>query len=255
MPLAILVIDRDAALQKRRQSGGIERLVDRHREQRLGLVEQESPVAVGTGDQRLARRRREGKGPLHLGLRPLDQVVERGPIEPLQDQHLRSAQERRIQLERRILGGRADQSDGAVLDIGQEAVLLRAIEAVDFVHEQQCALAGPRMLLRLGEHLLEIGHTREHRRDRHETQPDRIGEQPRDRRLAGAGRAPQDDRRQFAGRDHSPDRALGSGDVILPDNLGQRSRAQPIGKRRIGRRRFGGGRIEIGKQVSHRLGT
>ena len=45
-------------------------------------------------------------------------------IEPAQDQHLAARQKRRVELEARVLSGRADEGDGAILDIGQEAVLL-----------------------------------------------------------------------------------------------------------------------------------
>jgi hypothetical protein len=69
-------------------------------------------------------------------LRPIEQLGKRERIEPMQDHHLGARQQGRIELEARIFGGRANQSHGAVLDIGQETVLLRAIEAVDFVHEQ-----------------------------------------------------------------------------------------------------------------------
>ena len=63
-------------------------------------------------------------------------------VEAAQDQHLAARQQRGVELEARILGGRADERDGAVLDIGQEAVLLGAVEAVDLVHEQQRLLPG-----------------------------------------------------------------------------------------------------------------
>ena len=62
-------------------------------------------------------------------------------VEPAQHQHLAARQERGVQLEGRVLGGGADQRHRAVLDIGQEAVLLGAIEAMDLVDEQQRALA------------------------------------------------------------------------------------------------------------------
>ena len=59
MPLAILVVDRDAALQEGGQPGRIKRRVAAFdREQGLGLIEQEAPIAIGAGDHRLARLRR-----------------------------------------------------------------------------------------------------------------------------------------------------------------------------------------------------
>src|SRR5205085_9053433 len=104
-----------------------QRLRKLDREERLGLVEQEAAVAVGGGDQRRARFVREREGALHQRLGPVEELRERGGVEPVQDQHLRAGQQSRVQLEARILRGRADQHYRAVLDIGQEAVLLRAI--------------------------------------------------------------------------------------------------------------------------------
>jgi hypothetical protein len=49
VPLAVLVVDRDAALEEAGQPGRVERLADVGMEQRLGLVEEEAAVAVGTG--------------------------------------------------------------------------------------------------------------------------------------------------------------------------------------------------------------
>ena len=44
-------------------------------------------------------------------------------------------------LEGRIFGGRADEADGAVLDVGQEGVLLGFVEAMDLVDEEDGARA------------------------------------------------------------------------------------------------------------------
>ena len=52
MALAVLVIDRDAALEQSGEPGGVERHLELQVEQRLGLVEQEAAVTVGAGDQR-----------------------------------------------------------------------------------------------------------------------------------------------------------------------------------------------------------
>ena len=84
-------------------------------------------------------------------------------VEPPQDQHLAARQERGVDLEARIFGRRSDQRDGAVLDVGKEAVLLRAIEAMDLVHEQQGLLARAGGGARFGEYLLEIGDSRKDR--------------------------------------------------------------------------------------------
>ena len=55
MPLAILVVHRDATLQKGGQAGGVQRFGKADRKQGLRLVEQEAAVAIRACHQRLAR--------------------------------------------------------------------------------------------------------------------------------------------------------------------------------------------------------
>ena len=54
---------------------------------------------------------------------------------------LGAREQRGDDLERRVLGGGADQDDVAALDVRQERVLLGLVEAVDLVDEQQRAAA------------------------------------------------------------------------------------------------------------------
>ena len=61
MALAILVVDRDAAVEQRGEAGGVERTVEVDVEQSFGLVEDEAAVAIGGGDQRGAGVFGEGK--------------------------------------------------------------------------------------------------------------------------------------------------------------------------------------------------
>ena len=57
-------------------------------------------------------------------------------------------QERGVDLERRVLGRRADQGDRPVLDGRQQGVLLGLVEPVDLVDEQDRALAPAALGLR-----------------------------------------------------------------------------------------------------------
>ena len=59
----------------------------------------------------------------------------------LEHEDLRARQQRRVHLERRVLGGRADEDDVAGLDARQEGILLRLVEAVDLVDEEDRAAA------------------------------------------------------------------------------------------------------------------
>ena len=78
-------------------------------------------------------------------------------VKPVQHQHLRARQKSAVQLEGRIFGGGAHEDDRAVLDIGQKRILLRFVEAVDFIHEEQRAAALLAPDARLLEDFLQVG--------------------------------------------------------------------------------------------------
>ena len=164
-----------------------------------------------------------------LGAR--QQLLDRRGVERLEHQHARAREQRRVQLERRVFGGGADQHDGAVLHHRQERVLLRAVEAVDLVDEQQRPLPGLAPRARRVEHFLEVGDAGEDRGNLLEMQLGGVGEQPRDRGLAGAGRPPEDQRAERAGVEHARERAVGAEQMVLPDHLRERRRPQPVGQR------------------------
>ena len=73
--------------------------------------------------------------------RAVQDLGDRRLVERLQDEHLRAREQRRVDLERRVLGGGADEDEVAGLDAGQEGVLLRLVEAVDLVDEEDRAAA------------------------------------------------------------------------------------------------------------------
>jgi hypothetical protein len=75
MPLPVLVVDRDPAVEQAASAAGSSGRVELDREQRLRLVEQEAPVAVGGGDQRLARGGVRGRGALHQRLGLVEQAA------------------------------------------------------------------------------------------------------------------------------------------------------------------------------------
>ena len=59
----------------------------------------------------------------------------------LQNVDTRPRKQRRNNFERRILGGRADQADVALFHVRKKRILLRFIEAMDFVDEDNGARA------------------------------------------------------------------------------------------------------------------
>ncbi len=105
----------------------------------------------------MARLGRQRQGPLHQSRRPVQQLIQRRIVQTLQHIDLAPRQQRPVQLERRVLGRGADQGHDPLLDEGQEAVLLGAVEAVDLVHEQQGLLPRSPAYPRRFERLLQVG--------------------------------------------------------------------------------------------------
>ena len=71
----------------------------------------------------------------------------------VQHEHAAARQQGAVDLKGRVFGRRADEDDAPLLDVGQKSVLLRLIEAVDFVHEHNRADAEMPVTFRLLHHL------------------------------------------------------------------------------------------------------
>src|ERR1700722_16359951 len=81
----------------------------------------------------------------------------------LQHVHFHPRKQRRNHFERRIFGGRSDQQNISGFDVRQKRILLRPIEAVHFIHENNRAPAVTPRGLRFGHHFfyfLDPGHHR-----------------------------------------------------------------------------------------------
>ncbi|MET8772118.1 hypothetical protein [Streptomyces sp. NPDC004658] len=98
-------------------------------------------VAVGHGDQCSAGVVVEGQPVAGEVFGAVEGGGQGGFVEAFEDEDLGAGEEGAVEFEARVLRGGADQGDRAVLDVGEEAVLLGAVEAVDLVDEQQGALA------------------------------------------------------------------------------------------------------------------
>ena len=98
-----------------------------------------------------------GNSSADFRLRPNQQALQRRVVQATEHQHLTAGQQRAVQGKGRVFGGGTDQGDGAVLHNGQEAVLLRAIEAVNLIHEQQRTLPGSATFGGIVERPLEVG--------------------------------------------------------------------------------------------------
>ncbi len=75
----------------------------------------------------------------------------------MQDEDLRARQQCRVHLERRVLRGGADQYDVAGLHARKKRVLLRLVEAIDFIDENDGAAPGRTPgVLGHGHHFLDL---------------------------------------------------------------------------------------------------
>ena len=183
---------------------------------------------------------RVGLGGGALGLEaPLEQGAGGVVVERVEAEQRRPAEQRRVHLEERVLGGGADQRDEPALDAGEQGVLLRLVEAVHLVEEQDRALAplaepvpGPL------EGVAHVLHAGAHRAQLLEGLAGVGGDGLGQGRLPGARRPPEDHRRQPVGLHQRPQRLPRAEQLLLADDVVEVPRPQPRRQRRVGRQRL-----------------
>ena len=202
-----------------------------HREGLFGKVQQIAPIPVCHRQDHRARLFRHRQAALLEVFGALQQFLECRFVEPFQHQHLAAGKECTVQFKARILGRRPDQRHHTAFDERQEAVLLGPVEAVDFVNEEQRALA--HLAARFGpvESRAKLFHAGEDRADCLEFQPRSLGQQAGDGGLSRSWRSPENDRGQPLGEQHPGQRAFRPDQVVLAHHLNQRFRAQPVSQR------------------------
>ncbi len=259
VPVLPLVVDRRAPLHDGAQTLPVERLPRPRRAPDLLRQRQRgAPVAIGHAHQHLACRPVQRQGTLHLRLRADEKLLQAVGIVGPESQDAGAREKRGVQFEGRIFRRRADENDRAVLHDRKKRILLRAIEAMDLVHEKQRLSAGRAPQTRRFEHLLEVGDAREDRRYLLEGVVHFTRQQAGDRRLSGTRRPPEDHGPERTAFQHPRERPLGTGQMLLPDDLGQSARAQAFGQRATGRQgvrlagRTGALRLRIGEEIGHR---
>ncbi len=193
MAVAGFVVDRCTARQPLRHRRHVERPIGQP-QQLFRHVQERSPVAIRHFGQGLTRLRRQRQLAHLQRFGTFQQAFQCAEIERAQGHQLRTAQQRGIQFKGRVFGRRTDQRDRARFHMWQEPVLLRLVEAVNFVNEQQCP--APTLAAHLGriEHLAQVGNAGKNCADLLERERGRIGKKAGDGGLADAGRAPEDQR-------------------------------------------------------------
>ena len=145
----------------------------------------------------------------------------------VQHEHLAARQQRTVDLERRVLGRRADQDDAPFLDKGQEGVLLGLVEAVDLIHEHDRALAEAAVVLRLLHDLPDLLDAAGDGGKVDERGLGAVGDDAGERGLAHAGRAPEDHGADAVALDQAAQHLALAQQVGLAGEFLKRLRAQP----------------------------
>ena len=142
------------------------------------------------------------------------------------------------------------EDDGAVLDVRQQRVLLRLVEAVRLVDEQHRAAAlGLAHLPRRVDGRADLLHARQHGREAEEGRVRVGGDQPREGGLARPRRPPKYHRVEVVGLDGMAQGLAGREQVPLPHELVEAARAHAVGERA----QIGAGVVEqVGIRVDHR---
>ncbi len=255
MRLLLLVVDRQAAAQHLAQALDVEHGLGRQVRQRLDHVEQIAAVAVREVDEALAGAGRERQPVAELVLGALDELRQRHRVQPVEHDDVAARQQRGVEGEGRVLGGGADQRDGAVLGLVQEPVLLGAVEAMDLVDEEDRPPAAGLELARLLEGLPQIGDAGHHRRERHQGLAQLGCQQPRQGGLAAARRPPEDHRGEPPRLQHAAQRPVRVEGRVLAHHLVEPGRPQAVGERAVLGRAWGlraAGRVRE-KVLAHRM--
>ncbi len=199
----------------------------------LQQVQKLPGVAVGVGGQEFIDALAQLQAG-QFGQRALHQLAELVGRQRFQDVDLGARQQRADDFERGVFRGGADEGEQPRFNVGQKRVLLRLVEAVDFVHEQNGG-AGQRLIhARTLDRLADVLDAGQHGRYRDEVGAEGLRGEPRQRGLAHARRPPQDHRMQLAGIEGQAQRLARAQQMRLADDIVQRARAQALGQRGVG---------------------
>ena len=162
----------------------------------------------------------------HEGLEPEDIIGSEA-------EELASRQERRVQGKGRVFRRCADEDDASFLEKRKKDVLLRTVEAVNLVEEEEVTLpfaSAPK--LRILENPADLANTGQSSGtvDEPGLRPQR--DDPSDRRLPGPGRSPKEERSVSVALDERAERSVRAEQVFLADHIVENRRTHPLGEGR-----------------------
>ena len=174
--------------------------------------------------------------------RAVDQFLQLLDAQRFELKNLRARNQGAVHVEERIVCRSADQAQIAALHIRQKNVLLRLVEVMNFVNEQNSSLTRRSKAIRGPcHHTSHLGDVAFHSAQPLEFGAGHVRDDLCERCFAGAGRAGEDDGRQPIGFNRAPQEFSRREDVLLPDEFlqGSRPHAGSQGRRGGGGRPFG----------------
>ena len=157
----------------------------------------------------------------------------RDGLERFQPEQVAAAEQRRVHVETGVVRRRADQPHRALLDVGQEQVLLRFVEAVQLVDEEHGRGLGP--AARRRENFAELGDVGHAGVDAHEPAFRLAGDDLGEARLAAARRAVEEQAAEAVAGNQPGQQVTRLQDVLLPDDLAERPGPHPRRERLVRR--------------------
>src|SRR5207244_2333192 len=116
------------------------------------------------------------------------------------------------------------------LDVRKESVLLRFVEAMDLINEEDGAPPVAPALFRRRHHLFDFFDPGQYRAELDEVAALPVGHDHRQRRLPRTWRTPEDHGRELVALDLLPERLSRAEDVLLADKLFQRHGPHAVGQ-------------------------
>ena len=179
-------------------------------------------------DRRVGRDATRAQAAVGVGQGPGEHPRDRRRRQGLQAEQVAAGQQRGVDVETRVVRGRADQPHAALLDVRQQQVLLRLVEPVQLVDEKDRRRLRPAPGRR--ENLAQLGDIRHHGVQADEPAAGLVGDRLGDARLARAGRAVENQRAE-AILGHEPGQeAARAQKMLLADHLVQPARPHPGGQ-------------------------
>src|SRR6266853_163899 len=128
-----------------------------------------------------------------VGERAIDQFTQLLDAERFELKNLGTRNERTIYIKKRVVSGRSDQPEISAFDVGEENILLRFVEVMDLVDEQDRLLTRcAKPIRRSSDDAPHFGDIAFHAAEPHELRMRHVRNYVRERGFSGAGRTRKD---------------------------------------------------------------